>query len=453
MNFNEFLNQNLVFLDGGMGTMLQEHGLSSGEKSETWNLTHPDIITNIHKAYFESGSNVVSTNTFGANSLKFKDSELEEVIKAAIEHAKTARDSFNDSKSRFIALDIGPTGKLLAPLGDLEFDDAVEVFAKTVRLGVKFGVDLIVIETMTDALETKAAVIAAKENSTLPILVSNAYSNGGRLLTGASPSVMVSLLEGLGVDIVGANCSFGPKQLEGVMDEILENASIPVSLKPNAGLPQVKDGKIYYDVTPDCFGRDVAKMVEKGISAVGGCCGTTPQHIRNLAKSLKGFSRSERMENRNTLISSRSNFTVWNDEVSIGKIEVPFTYDNIDDIVELGLDLQDEGANILSFDISDCDLEEIKDSVNEWQMMVDVPIMVNSKSTILLEKFLRYYNGKAMIGKINYDKEYLSEVFPIIKKYGGVAFIKVNDASEINSTLSLAEKFNINNKSIIFDKA
>ena len=452
MNFKEFLKNNLVFLDGGMGTMLQEYGMGAGEKSETWNLTRPDIITNIHKAYFESGSNVVSTNTFGANSLKFTELELEEVIKAAIEHAKTARDSFNDSHYRFIALDIGPTGKLLAPFGDLEFDDAVEIFAKTVRLGVKFGVDLIVIETMTDSLETKAAVIAAKENSTLPVLVSNAYSNGGRLLTGASPSVMVSLLEGLGVDIVGANCSFGPKQLEGVIDEILKNASIPVSLKPNAGLPQIKDGKIYYDVTPDCFGSDIAKMVEKGISAVGGCCGTTPEHIKNLSEALKDFSRCEKAKNSKTLISSRSNVAIWNNEVSIGKIDVPFTYDNIDDIVESALELQDNGANILYFDISDCDSDEVKDAVNEWQMMVDIPIMVNSKYPSLLEKFLRYYNGKAAVGKLEFDKDVLSSVFPIIKKYGGVAVIKTKNESEDNDAILLAEKFGIKATNIVFDK-
>ena len=349
-------------------------------------------------------------------------------------------------------MDIGPTGKLLEPFGDLSFDDAVEIFAKTIRLGVKCGVDLIVIETMNDAYETKAAVVAAKENSTLPILVSNAYSNGNRLLTGASPAVMVSLLEGLGADIIGANCSFGPKQLEDVMDEMLKSASVPVSLKPNAGLPQVKDGKVFYDITAEHFGSDVAKMVEKGISAVGGCCGTTPEHISNLALSLKDFSKIETEKNGHTVISSRSNITVWGD-AKIGKIESPFTYDNIYDVIDQGQELADDGANILSFDISVCNLEEIKDAVNEWQMMVDIPVMVKTQDPSLLENFLRYYNGKVAVGEINFDKNLLSAVFPIIKKYGGVACIKVSNKTEVSDTLSLAERFNIDNKNIIFNKA
>ncbi len=452
MNFKEFLNDNLVFLDGGMGTMLQSFGIASGEKSESWNLSHPDIITAIHKAYFEAGSNVVSTNTFGANSLKFGEDELEKIVKSAIENAKNARDSFEDNKARFIALDIGPTGKLLEPFGDLSFDDAVEVFAKTIRIGVKYGVDLIVIETMNDSLETKAAVVAAKENSSLPILVSNAYSNGDRLLTGASASVMVSLLEGLGVDILGANCSFGPSQLEGVMDEILKTASIPVSLKPNAGLPQVKDGKVYYDVTAKDFGTDVAKMVEKGISAVGGCCGTTPEHISNLYKNLKDFSKVKTEEKNLALVSSRSNFVAFNEDLSIGEIDIPFTFDNVYDAIDQGQELQDEGLSLLSFDISECDLEEIKDAVNEWQMMVDMPIMIKAQNPVLLEKFLRYYNGKAAVGKIAFDEDVLSSLLPIVKKYGGVLVVKVKDENEINNVALLAEKFSFASKNIVFEK-
>lgn len=452
MDFKEFLKNNLVFLDGGMGTMLQSFGMASGEKSESWNLSHPEIITKIHKAYFEAGSNVVSTNTFGANSLKFNEEELEEIIKSAIENAKKAKTELNDSTNKFIALDIGPTGRLLEPFGDLSFDDAVEIFAKTIRLGVKYGVDLIVIETMNDSYETKAALLAAKENSSLPVLVSNAYSNGGRLLTGAPPAVMVSLLEGLGADILGANCSFGPKQLEGVMDEILNFASIPVSLKPNAGLPQVKDGKVYYDVTAEDFGKDVAKMVEKGISAVGGCCGTTPEHIKTLNEKLKDFSKLKTEEKNLSVCSSRSKITVFNQDAQIGEVKIPFSYDNIYDVIDLGQELIDEGANILSINMSDCALEEIKDAVNEWQMMVDMPIMVGSDSPLLLEKFLRFYNGKAAVGKLEFDKDVLSSVFPIIKKYGGVAVIKTKNESEDNDAILLAKKFGIKATNIVFDK-
>ncbi|MBO5020631.1 MAG: homocysteine S-methyltransferase family protein, partial [Clostridia bacterium] len=218
MIFREFLKNNIVYLDGGMGTLLQANGLKPGQHPELWNISHPDIITGIHKDYFDAGSNVVCTNTFGANSLKFKNDELEEIIKSAILNAKTAREQSVNNSSKFIALDIGPLGRLLKPFGDLDFEDAVEVFAKTVRLGTKYGAELIIIETMNDSYETKAALLAAKENSELPVIVSNAYGEDGKLMTGASPAAMVALLEGMGVDALGANCSLGPRQLKSVAE-------------------------------------------------------------------------------------------------------------------------------------------------------------------------------------------------------------------------------------------
>ena len=247
MSFREYLENNIVYLDGGMGTLLQASGLKPGEHPEHWNISHPEVITKIHKAYYDAGSNVVSTNTFGANSLKFNEKELEEIIKAAFENANAARDLWvkehvqmvetAECTQKYVALDIGPTGKLLKPLGDLDFEDAVEVFAKTIKLGVKYGADLIFIETMNDSYETKAALLAAKENCDLPVLVSNAYGEDGKLMTGANAAAMVAMVEGMGADAIGANCSLGPKQLRGVVEELLLNASIPVILKPNAGLP------------------------------------------------------------------------------------------------------------------------------------------------------------------------------------------------------------------------
>jgi len=211
MDFKTYLKQNIVYLDGGMGTLLQAQGLKPGEYPERWNLSHPEAITAIHKAYYEAGSNVVSTNTFGANLLKFPEEELEEIVAAAFQNVKAAREQSAGVQEKFIALDIGPTGKLLKPLGDLDFEDAVAIFAKTVQLGVKYGAELILIETMNDSYETKAALLAAKENSTLPVLVSNAYGEDGKLMTGATPAAMVAMLEGMGADALGANCSLGPK--------------------------------------------------------------------------------------------------------------------------------------------------------------------------------------------------------------------------------------------------
>ena len=243
MNILDYMQEHLLYLDGGMGTLLQEAGLAPGEYPERWNLAHPEIIQKIQKSYFEAGSHVVATNTFGANALKFTHEELAEIIAAAVQNAKIARDKAAAPQPKYIALDIGPCGKLLKPYGDLAFEDAVSLFAEVVRLGAANGVDLIYIETMSDSYETKAALLAAKENCKLPVFVSNAYGEDGKLMTGASPAAMVAMAEGMGADAIGANCSLEPKQMQDVVAELLANASIPVLLKPNAGLPQETDGK------------------------------------------------------------------------------------------------------------------------------------------------------------------------------------------------------------------
>ncbi|MBO7155780.1 MAG: homocysteine S-methyltransferase family protein, partial [Clostridia bacterium] len=280
MNFKDFLKENIVYLDGGLGTLLQANGLLVGELPERWNLTHSDVIRNIQLDYFNSGSNVVCTNTFGANVLKFAVNELEEVIKAAIDNARYARDNATTTSPKFIALDIGPTGKLLKPIGELDFEKAVEIFATTIKIGVQYGVDLIVIETMSDSYETKAALLAAKENSDLPVIVTNAYGANGKLMTGATPEAMVAMLEGMGVTALGANCSLGPKQLRPIIEKLLEVASVPVVFKPNAGLPKTVDGKTVFDVLPKEFAEEVVALIKKGVRVAGGCCGTTPEYIK-----------------------------------------------------------------------------------------------------------------------------------------------------------------------------
>ena len=249
MTLKEYMKNNVLILDGGMGTLLQKAGLRPGELPERWNTLHPEIIENIHKAYYDSGSNVVLSNTFGANILKFGREELEEIICRAVENAENAKKKSVSDKEKFIALDIGPCGKMLKPYGELDFEDAVSLFAETIKIGVKCGVDLIFIETMNSSYETKAALLAAKENSSLPVFVSNAYGEDGKLLSGTTPAAMVSMLEGMGADAIGCNCSLGPKQLSSVVGELLRCASVPVIMKPNAGLPVVIDGKTFYNVT------------------------------------------------------------------------------------------------------------------------------------------------------------------------------------------------------------
>ena len=282
MKITEFLKDNILLLDGGMGTLLQARGLKAGDLPERWNIEHPDVITEIHRSYFAAGSNVVNTNTFGANILKYSTEELDSIIKAAVNNARAAQNGFENS---WIALDVGPTGKMLKPYGALDFEDAVEIFATTIKSGVKYGVDLIFIETMNDSYETKAALLAAKENSDLPVFVSNAYGEDGKLMTGAEPSAMVAMLEGMGADAIGVNCSLGPKALTPIVREYLKYSSVPVLVKPNAGLPKMIDGKTVFDVLPDAFCADVSNLINEGVCIAGGCCGTTPEYISALKKA------------------------------------------------------------------------------------------------------------------------------------------------------------------------
>ena len=282
MSILEYMKNNLLYLDGGMGTLLQDAGLPPGEFPERWNITNPEIIQQIHRSYYDAGSNVINTNTFGANGLKFSNQELEQIVKSAVNNAKTARDTSSAPQEKFIALDIGPCGKLLKPYGDLDFEDAVGLFSQVITLGAAEGVDLIFIETMNDSYETKAALLAAKESCHLPVFVSNAYGEDGKLMTGASPSAMAALLEGMGADAIGANCSLGPDKLSPVIEELLNCSSVPVLLKPNAGLPKEENGKAVYDVSAKDFAAQMEIMIKKGVRIAGGCCGTTVLTISNL---------------------------------------------------------------------------------------------------------------------------------------------------------------------------
>ena len=297
MTFRQFLQTHNVYLDGGMGTLLQARGLGAGEQPERWNITHADEIIAVHKGYFAAGSNVVCANTFGANALHFDEDELELIIQAAMQNAKAAKASSISTHEKFIAMDIGPLGKLLSPYGDLAFEDAVTLFKKSITLGVKYGAELIFIETMNDSYETKAALLAAKESCDLPVLVCNAYGEDGKLMTGASPEAMVALIEGMGADGVGANCSLGPSSLVGVVKALLKASSIPVIFKPNAGLPKVVDGETVFDLSPAEFAAQILPLMQEGVRAVGGCCGTTPEHIKSLAKVAARW-RPRKFENK-----------------------------------------------------------------------------------------------------------------------------------------------------------
>ncbi len=475
MTFLEFLKNNTVYLDGGMGTLLQSAGLKPGEYPERWNLSHAETIEKIHREYFEAGSNVVCTNTFGANLLKFDQEELEEIIRAAVANAKRARENCKSEQEKFIALDIGPSGKLLKPLGDLDFEDAVAVFAKTVQLGVKYGAELIIIETMNDSYETKAALLAAKENSSLPVIVSNAYGDDGKLMTGASPAAMAVMLEGMGADVIGANCSLGPKQLVGVCEELLEYASVPVVLKPNAGLPKSVNGKTVFDVEAEEFAACIKELVEKGLRVVGGCCGTTPKYIEAVYKATADIVPKKVKNKNSTIISSYTHAVEFgNSPILIGerinptgkkRFKQALLENDIDYILSEGVNQQDAGVQVLDVNVGFPDIDEVimlKNAVCELQAVIDLPLQIDTSNIDAMEAALRRYNGKAMINSVNGKKESMEAVFPLVKKYGGLVVALTLDEDGIPETsegrvkvaekiLKTAAEYGIDKKDIIFD--
>jgi len=475
MNFKEFLKDNIVYLDGGMGTLLQEQGLMAGEHPERWNITHPEVIRDVHRAYYDAGSNVVSTNTFGANILKFSEGELEAIISSAVANAKAALEASASPKEKFIALDIGPSGKLLKPLGDLDFEDAVNIFKKTVEIGIKYGVDLVLIETMNDSYETKAALLAVKESCDLPVIVTNAYGEDGKLMTGATPEAMVAMLEGMGADAIGANCSLGPRQLRGVVERLLAVSSVPVVLKPNAGLPRVVDGKTVFDVTPDDFAPEVSDLIKAGVRVAGGCCGTTPEYIKALCDSSLALKPCSVTDKCLTVVSSYTHAVrLGKEPVLIGerinptgkkRFKEALREHDMDYILSEGVSQQEKGVHILDVNVGLPDIDEIamlRDAVCALQAVTDLPLQIDTSDVMAIESALRRYNGKAMINSVNGKEESMKAVFPLVKKYGGVVVALTLDDNGIPDSaegriaiaekiLSRAAEYGIDKKDIVFD--
>lgn len=474
MNVKQALQQQILLLDGGTGTLLQAAGLPLGELPERWNVTHAQELVRIHRDYFNAGSNIVCTNTFGANRLKFNGEELELVIASAVQNARLGAQQSFAGQDKFIALDIGPTGKLLQPYGDYPFEDAVETFAQVVKLGVKYGVDLIFIETMSDSLETKAALLAAKENSNLPVFVSNAYGADGKLMTGATPAAMVAMLEGMGADAIGANCSVGPKQLQGVVDELLRVASVPVVVKPNAGLPKTDGAHTYYDVTAEAFAKEMQAFVKKGVRVVGGCCGTSPAYIQATATAIKDIPPMPVSFKHVTCVSSYTHAVEFNKPLLIGERINPtgkklFKQALLDGdtsyAVREAVAQTENGAHILDVNVGLPGIDEastLMQYVQTLQAVVDAPLQIDTSSTQALERALRVYNGKPLINSVNGKKESMEQVFPLVKKYGGVVVALTLDENgipdSVQGRVEIAEKiiataatYGIDKKDIIVD--
>ena len=475
MTVLDYLKDHIVYLDGGMGTLLQAEGLRPGEYPERWNLTHGDVIRRLQKDYFDAGSNIVNTNTFGANRLKFESTELREIVREAIAHARWAADHSTDPTPKFVSLDIGPTGRLLRPYGDLDFEEAVRIFAEVVELGVEFGADLITIETMNDSYETKAALLAAKEHSQLPVFVSNAYGQDGKLMTGASPAAMVALLEGMGADAIGANCSLGPKQLRSVVEELLANASVPVLLKPNAGLPRSEQGVTIYDVTAPEFAADMADYIRSGVRVAGGCCGTTPEYLHTLVETTRTITPVPLTDKERTVVSSYTHaVTIGPDPVLIGerinptgkkRFKEALRSGDMDYLLNEGIRQQERGAHILDVNVGLPEIDEpatLTRAVGELQAIIDLPLQIDTSDPVAMERALRRYNGKALINSVNGKADSMAAIFPLAKKYGGVIVALTLDETGIPATaegriaiaekiLATAKEYGIDKKNILFD--
>ena len=431
MKFIEQLGREWLFFDGGMGSLLQERGLAAGELPETWNITRPEEIQSIHRAYLDAGSDIINTNTFGANALKFPDN-LREIVESAVSNAKEARRQ-SGREDAYIALDLGPTGRLLQPMGDLPFEQAVELFGEVVRIGAAAGVDLVLIETMSDSYELKAAVLAGKENCDLPVLVTVIFDENGKMLTGGTVDSVAAMLEGLRVDALGVNCGLGPKQMLPIVKRLTEVSSLPVIVNPNAGLPRSENGKTVYDIDADEFAALMGEIADLGVQVLGGCCGTTPAHIRKMIETCKGHYFVPVEPKHRTVVSSFSQAVeIGQKPVIIGerinptgksKFKAALRENNIEYILSEGLAQEDNGAHILDVNVGMPEIDEpamMERVVTRLQGVTALPLQIDTSDTAAMERGMRLYNGKPMINSVSGKRESMEAVFPLVKKYGGV---------------------------------
>lgn len=495
INIIEKFKAGYTFFEGGCGSILQEQGLKPGELPETWNLYHKDIIGKMHLDYMYSGVNIIKTNTFGANCLKFGD-EGELTLKAVIENAiDIAKDAIRRSEEgidlegnlvdpklasraktdHYVSLDVGPLGKLLKPLGDMEFERAVDIFKKTITIGVNKGVDLILIETMNDVYEAKAAVLAAKEVCDLPIVLTTAYDESGKLLTGADAKTCVALFEGLGVDAIGINCSLGPDDMIPVVEQLCQYASIPVVCNPNAGLPRSENGKTVYDVLPEGFADSLKKIATIGARVLGGCCGTTPAHIGCMIDKVMETTAQPITFKEDTIITSYTHAVEFLDKpILIGerinptgkkRFKEALRNNDIDYILQEGLTQEEKKADVLDVNVGLPEIDEVKmmeTVVTELQAVTDLPLQIDTTDPVAMERALRLYNGKAMINSVNGKQHIMDDVFPLVKKYGGLCVALTIDEGGIPTTargrveiakniIAEAAKYGIHKKDIIVD--
>ena len=422
----EIFQHGILMLDGAMGTVLQQRGLPPGGQPELLNLTEPALLASVYREYVDAGSRVVYANTFGANGLKLAKSghSVTEVVRSAVTVAKEAV----AGTGTLVALDVGPLGELLEPMGTLTFERAYDLFREMMEAGAGAGADLIAIETMTDLYETKAALLAAKEAASLPVLVTMSFEADGRTFTGCTVASMARTLEGLGADAIGLNCSLGPDKLAPLLKELCEHTRLPVVAKPNAGLPDPVDG--HYDMGPEEFARALLPCVEAGVSIVGGCCGTSPDYIRALSAALAGKQPGQRRYRETGFVCSAvtpaplAGVRVIGERINpTGKkrFQQALLEEDLDYILDVAVQQEDAGADILDVNVGYPGVDEVTmlpKVIKKLQSAVSLPLQMDSSNPDALEAGLRVYNGKAAVNSVNGEPEVLDRVLPIVKKYG-----------------------------------
>lgn len=452
INIKEYIQDHLLVFDGAMGSLLQIKGLKTGDLPEALNITHPAILQEIHREYVAAGADVATTNTFGANSLKLQGSpyNLEEIIQAAIGHARSAQ-------PKYVALDMGPLGQLMEPMGTLSFDEAYDLFKEQAILGEKYGADLVLIETVADPYEAKAAILAVKENTSLPVFATLTYQEDGRTFSGTDPLSGVNILQSLGVDALGLNCSLGPVEIKDTVETILKYAKVPVMIQPNAGLPKMRNGETYYDISPAAFAQAVADLVDQGVGIIGGCCGTTPDFIVELRKIADSKKPVPRKVQPMTAVSSPTKTHILDHNITIigerinptGKkrMKEALRSGNMEFIVSEAIDQTESGADVLDVNVGIPEIDEVETLpriIKKVQSVSDLPIQIDSASPKAIEAAARYVNGRPIINSVNGKASNMADIFPIVAKYGalvvGLTLDETGIPAKAEDRFKIAEK-------------
>jgi len=486
MGIKELFGKELLFFDGGLGTMLQAAGLKGGRSPELWNLEEPQVLLDIHEKFLDAGCNILTSNTFRARDAKYMAAGVKLAREAVKKYnAKTAGDPdrIQGKEKVFVAAELGPSGGLLEPLGELSFDDAYKVFADLVHAGADEGADAIIIETMPDIYDMKAAILAAKENCSLPVIASMTFEQNKKYLTGGDVKTAVAVMEGLGADVIGTNCGFGPAQIKNIVKEFFKYASVPVMANPNAGLPRSINGETVFTMGPEEYSKEAVSIAESGAWLLGGCCGTTPEHIRReielcrnvvppaVTKKHETFAASYAQAVR---IGSRPGDKTVNRHKKAGEkinptgnklVKEALKAGDTATVKELAAKQQQAGADILDINVGLPEIDEktmLPLLIKEVQSIVTLPLIIDTSDIEAMDEALRIYNGKAVINSVNGKKDSMEKVFPLVKKYGGVVIGLTLDETGIPKTpegrlviakkiIETAAEYGIDKKDVIID--